>query len=454
MPVHDLHLVRLQAADEVPAERVAVDGVLRLEVLRAVLADHLDPRLGERPPCRRALTYFVAATIVTSGPTSAADALVALADLSRRQHRSRPATPRVGPAAAVREEQLRVAARAEVEPLDLLDAGRARAPARPPSRGRGSRPASGRRRSAPRPRGRPRSSTARPPARRSPPSRPPPSAATPASTTPAGEPAPARVDDRERRRAVRRARPRSAGSRRSSASIGSPGSSVQSASPRLAACCPARARCTVGVCRCRLTASRAGSSPSAAQARRRFSATRAGSSPRLPRLSEANGPSLTPPSRVVKATTYGPGRVPADHARQQLLGAREQRVAAVERRVVDDLVEQRLERAAELRARAGSRARSGRCRRRRGRRAGAGSPARCSTTARNAPRAARASRDVARPVAALAEQVGLLVVEQVEREPVAVAREQPPRLAARRPRPRSNMWRRTIRTTRSRRSFG
>ena len=46
--VHDLRLPALQMADEVPAERVAVARVLRLEILRAVLADDLDARLGER----------------------------------------------------------------------------------------------------------------------------------------------------------------------------------------------------------------------------------------------------------------------------------------------------------------------------------------------------------------------------------------------------------------------
>ena len=46
-PVDHLRLAALEMADEVPAERVAVGGVLRLEVLGAVLADHLDPRLGE-----------------------------------------------------------------------------------------------------------------------------------------------------------------------------------------------------------------------------------------------------------------------------------------------------------------------------------------------------------------------------------------------------------------------
>ena len=45
--VHELRLVRLQVTDEVPAERVAVLGVLTLELLRAVLAHHLDTRLDE-----------------------------------------------------------------------------------------------------------------------------------------------------------------------------------------------------------------------------------------------------------------------------------------------------------------------------------------------------------------------------------------------------------------------
>jgi len=46
-------------------------------------------------------------------------------------------------------------------------------------------------------------------------------------------------------------------------------------------------------------ASASGSAPTSAQNRRRFSSTRSGSSAvARPRLSEANGPSLTPPSRV------------------------------------------------------------------------------------------------------------------------------------------------------------
>ena len=53
-----------------PAEGVAVDGMLALEVLGAVLAHHLDAGLG-RIAISSSETYFVAATTVTSGPTSA-----------------------------------------------------------------------------------------------------------------------------------------------------------------------------------------------------------------------------------------------------------------------------------------------------------------------------------------------------------------------------------------------
>ena len=69
-----------------------------------------------------------------------------------------------------------------------------------------------------------------------------------------------------------------------------------------------------------------------------------------PRLSEAYGPSLTPPSRVEKATSYGPGGRPADHARQLPLGLGEQPLAFVQARVADHAGEQVLERRAERRA--------------------------------------------------------------------------------------------------------
>jgi len=68
--VDDPYLVGLEAADEVPAERRAVDGMLGLELLRAVLPDDLDPGIGqERHVAERHV--FVAATIVTPAPTSA-----------------------------------------------------------------------------------------------------------------------------------------------------------------------------------------------------------------------------------------------------------------------------------------------------------------------------------------------------------------------------------------------
>ena len=66
----DLRLVRLQVADEVPAERVAVLGVLALEILRAVLADDLDACASTSAAMSASGTYFVAATIVTPSPTS------------------------------------------------------------------------------------------------------------------------------------------------------------------------------------------------------------------------------------------------------------------------------------------------------------------------------------------------------------------------------------------------
>ena len=68
--VHDLGLVRLQVPDEVPAEGVAVERVLALEVLRAVLPHDLDAGLRERRHLLCASTYFVATTTVTPGPTS------------------------------------------------------------------------------------------------------------------------------------------------------------------------------------------------------------------------------------------------------------------------------------------------------------------------------------------------------------------------------------------------
>jgi hypothetical protein len=46
---HGLRLPALEVADEVPAEFVAVPGMLGLEILGPVLADDVDPGLGQDP---------------------------------------------------------------------------------------------------------------------------------------------------------------------------------------------------------------------------------------------------------------------------------------------------------------------------------------------------------------------------------------------------------------------
>src|SRR6476620_1352814 len=74
-------------ADEVPAESVAVDGVFRLEVLRTVLSDDLDPGLDEDghvlhgDVLRRGNDRHSVADLDT-------DLLVALANLVRRHARA------------------------------------------------------------------------------------------------------------------------------------------------------------------------------------------------------------------------------------------------------------------------------------------------------------------------------------------------------------------------------
>ena len=90
--VHDLRLVRLQVPDEVPPEGVAVDGVLALEILRAVLPHDLDARLGEnghlleRDVLRRRDDRDAGADL---GP----DPLVGGAHVLRRHARSLPGRP-------------------------------------------------------------------------------------------------------------------------------------------------------------------------------------------------------------------------------------------------------------------------------------------------------------------------------------------------------------------------
>src|SRR5262245_33577141 len=72
-------------------------------------------------------TYFVATTTVTSPPTSARTRSYAARTASGdTRHHSLPS--RRAAVAAVREEELRVAGRAQVDALDLLDAGRAQRP--------------------------------------------------------------------------------------------------------------------------------------------------------------------------------------------------------------------------------------------------------------------------------------------------------------------------------------
>ena len=120
-PVDDLHLVRLQPPDEVPAERIAVLGVLLFERLSAVLPHYRHTRLDERRHVGER-TSFVAATTVTDGPTAACTWAKRLRILSG-ESTDHPLHPARAPVAAVREEQLRVVAGAQVDALDPFDPG-------------------------------------------------------------------------------------------------------------------------------------------------------------------------------------------------------------------------------------------------------------------------------------------------------------------------------------------
>ena len=97
-----------------------------------------------------------------------------------------------------------------------------------------------------------------------------------------------------------------------------------------------------------------GSAPTASQRRVRFSTTRAGSSSvRMPRFSDANSPSLTPPRRVENATRYGPGAAQSKRSTPVTAQLRtrtpEQRSASVLGWVVDDFAQEVTEDVAELR---------------------------------------------------------------------------------------------------------
>ena len=116
-PVHDLRLPALEVADEVPAEGVAVLGVLRLQILRPVLADHLDTGLGEDCHVGEG-DVLVAATIVTPGPTSSRMRARFLRTTSGDEA-DHPLTARAAVVAPVREEQVGMARGAEVDALDV-----------------------------------------------------------------------------------------------------------------------------------------------------------------------------------------------------------------------------------------------------------------------------------------------------------------------------------------------
>ena len=212
---------------------------LRLEILRAVLADDLDAGLGEhghvveRDVLRRRDDGHAAAR-----PRSRI-ALVALADRLRRHSRSLPGRRAACPVAAVREEELRVAGRAEVDALDR----RRRRPraARARRRVQRSRLPSAHDVGAERARERLRDLVAdlvaaRPDRRaRSPPRAAPPSAATPAATIPASRPRQPACRTATAGAPSPCARARSAGSRRSARASAAPGSSRPEPVARLAA---------------------------------------------------------------------------------------------------------------------------------------------------------------------------------------------------------------------------
>ena len=100
--------------------------MLRLEVLRPVLADDLDPGLGEHG-------HLLERDVLRGGDDGdpradlVPDPLVALADLVRRQRDHALAAGQAA-VAPVGEEEVRVAERAEVGALDLRDARRAQRP--------------------------------------------------------------------------------------------------------------------------------------------------------------------------------------------------------------------------------------------------------------------------------------------------------------------------------------
>src|SRR3954453_16741910 len=88
--VDDFRFATLQVADEMPPERIAVDGVLCLQVLRSGLSHYLDPGVDQQCQLldgdvlrRRDDRYLIA--------NLRSDSLVARADSVRRSEQEPPA---------------------------------------------------------------------------------------------------------------------------------------------------------------------------------------------------------------------------------------------------------------------------------------------------------------------------------------------------------------------------
>ena len=287
-----------------PAERVAVLGVLRLEVLGAVLADDLDPRLdeqrhvGERDVLRRRDDGHVRPDLLPA-PARSARGSRSGDSTDHPLHAARAAV------AAVREEELGVARACRgrrARPLATPAARSARSAAR--QQVELAVRSSGRRRSAPTPRRRPRSSTARSPARRSRPSRPVAERRDARLDDAVREAAPAGVQHRERA-ARRRVRAIAIGRQSADEREHRQARLVGPEAVALLAAPPGAARCTVGECTWRLNASRSGSS---AERRAREAPVLLDAAPgrrrcRASRFSDSYDAVAHAADRVVNATT-------------------------------------------------------------------------------------------------------------------------------------------------------
>ena len=251
--VHDLRLAALEVADEVPAERVAVALVLGHEVLRAVLADDLDARLGERGHVRRARRTSSPRRRSRRGRPRPGCARSARGRRQRDKAEHALASARAPASRRCEKKRSGLQRGARVEAVDVGDARGAQGPLgrRPevelPARCMTSPPKRRRERARPPPR-RPRSSTARSPAR-------PPLRASrrrarrhrPRRSLRAGRASPAWSDARPPARRRSPARPRSGRQSAVSASIGSPGWSSRARRRDAAASGPPGARSPVAL---------------------------------------------------------------------------------------------------------------------------------------------------------------------------------------------------------------